>query len=76
MEAIVKPVTWQEWPENARNVFPGFRSERGEEMVLEKNIFIERVLPNSVLRGLSEEEMTIYRAPFATPGKDRRPTLI
>jgi haloalkane dehalogenase len=75
MEAIVKPVTWQDWPENARKVFQGFRSERGEEMVLEKNIFVERVLPSSVLRGLTEEEMAVYRAPFATPGEDRRPTL-
>jgi haloalkane dehalogenase len=75
MEAIVKPVTWQDWPENARKVFQGFRSERGEEMVLEKNIFVERVLPSSVLRGLTEDEMAVYRAPFATPGEDRRPTL-
>jgi haloalkane dehalogenase len=75
MEAIVKPVTWQDWPENARKVFQGFRSERGEEMVLEKNIFVERVLPSSVLRGLTEDEMAVYRAPFAIPGEDRRPTL-
>ena len=75
MEAVVKPVTWQDWPENARKVFQGFRSERGEEMVLEKNIFVERVLPSSVLRGLTEDEMAVYRAPFTTPGEDRRPTL-
>jgi haloalkane dehalogenase len=75
MEGFVKPMTWQEWPERARKVFQGFRSERGEEMVLEKNIFVERVLPSSVLRGLTEDEMAVYRAPFATPGEDRRPTL-
>jgi haloalkane dehalogenase len=75
MEAIVKPVTWQEWPENARKVFQGFRSQNGEQMILEKNIFVERVLPSSVLRGLTEDEMAVYRAPFATPGEDRRPTL-
>jgi haloalkane dehalogenase len=75
MEAIVKPMAWQDWPENARKVFQGFRSERGEEMVLEKNIFVERVLPSSVLRGLTEDEMAVYRAPFTTPGEDRRPTL-
>ena len=75
MEAIVKPVTWQEWPENARKVFQGFRSEQGEEMVLKKNIFVERVLPSSVLRGLTADEMAVYRAPFVTPGEDRRPTL-
>ena len=75
MEAIVKPLTWQDWPENARKVFQGFRSERGEEMVLEKNIFVERVLPSSVLRGLTEDEMAVYRAPFTTQGEGRRPTL-
>lgn len=75
MEGIVKPVRWQDWPEAARKVFQGFRSPAGEDMVLEKNIFIERVLPGSVLRDLSEEEMAVYRRPFLQPGEDRRPTL-
>src|SRR3984893_9850995 len=75
MEAIVKTVTWQDWPDNARKVFQGFRSQNGEQMVLEKNIFVDPVLPSSVLRGLTEDEMAVYRAPFAAPGKDRRPTL-
>lgn len=75
MEGIVKPLTWQDWPEAGRKVFQGFRSERGEEMILDKNIFVERVLPSSVLRSLTDEEMAVYRAPFAEPGEDRRPTL-
>jgi len=75
MEAIVRPVSWQEWPEGARRVFQGFRSSAGEDMILEKNVFVERVLPASVLRKLEDEEMTIYRRPFATPGESRRPTL-
>ena len=75
MEAVVTPLTWADWPENARRVFQGFRSESGEEMILEKNMFVERVLPSSVIRGLSEEEMAVYRKPFARPGEDRRPTL-
>jgi haloalkane dehalogenase len=75
MEAIVTPVTWADWPENARRVFQGFRSEGGEDMILSKNIFVERVLPGSVLRKLTEEEMAEYRRPFAVPGEDRRPTL-
>ena len=75
MEAIVCPVEWDDWPENARSVFQGFRSEAGENMVLEKNIFVEKVLPHSVLRELTEAEMAIYRRPFATRGEDRRPTL-
>ena len=75
MEAIVAPVTWDDWPANARRVFQGFRSEAGEAMVLEKNTFVERVLPGSVLRGLTDAEMEIYRAPFLNAGEDRRPTL-
>ena len=75
MEAIVQPVTWDDWPEDARRVFQGFRSPAGEEMVLEKNVFVERVLPGSVLRGLTDDEMTVYRRPYLEPGESRRPTL-
>lgn len=75
MEAIVRPVTWDEWPEAARAVFQGFRSAAGEAMVLDKNLFVERVLPGSILRTLSAEEMAEYRRPFAEPGESRRPTL-
>lgn len=75
MEAIVRPVTWDEWPEAARQVFQGFRSPAGESMVLDKNVFVERVLPGSVLRPLTDVEMDQYRRPFATPGEDRRATL-
>ncbi len=75
MEAIVRPVTWEDWPEAAKAVFQGFRSPAGEAMVLEKNVFVERVLPGSILRTLSEEEMAVYRRPFAAPGEGRRPTL-
>jgi haloalkane dehalogenase len=75
MEAIVTPLTWADWPENARRVFQGFRSESGEEMILQKNMFVERVLPSSIIRKLSEDEMAAYRKPFARSGEDRRPTL-
>ncbi len=75
MEALVTPVTWADWPENARRVFQGFRSEGGEDMVLAKNVFVERVLPGSVLRKMTDEEMAEYRRPFANAGEDRRPTL-
>ncbi len=75
MEALVRPVTWDEWPEAAKAVFQGFRSPAGEGMVLEKNVFVERVLPGSILRKISEEEMAVYRRPFAEAGEDRRPTL-
>ncbi|MEC7513538.1 MAG: haloalkane dehalogenase [Pseudomonadota bacterium] len=75
MEGIVRPVLWEEWNQQSRPVFEGFRSEAGDAMVLRKNVFVEKVLPGSVLRGLTEAEMTVYRRPFLTPGEDRRPTL-
>ena len=75
MEAIVKPLTWDDWPAAAKALFQGFRSDAGEPMVLEKNVFVERVLPASVLRELTDEEMAVYRRPFLQPGEDRRPTL-
>ncbi len=75
MEAVVRPVTWDEWPESARSIFEAMRSPAGEEMVLQKNIFVERILPSSVLRGLSDEEMAVYRKPYLEAGESRRPTL-
>ncbi|MGH7316581.1 MAG: haloalkane dehalogenase [Candidatus Rokuibacteriota bacterium] len=75
MEALVRPVTWAEWPEPARKIFQALRSPAGEEMVLQKNVFVERILPASVLRGLGEAEMAVYRRPFLEPGESRRPTL-
>ena len=75
MEAIVRPVTWQEWPEAARRIFQAMRSPAGEEMVLQKNVFVDRILPASVIRGLTPEEMERYRARYREPGEARRPTL-
>ncbi|BAN01029.1 haloalkane dehalogenase [Ilumatobacter coccineus] len=76
MEAIVQPIpSWDEWPPNARGIFQGFRSEAGEELCLEKNLFVEGVLPNAIISGLTAEEHAVYRAPFAAAGEDRRPTL-
>ena len=76
MEGIVAPFpNWDDWDDGAAQLFQGFRSPAGEDMVLEKNIFVERVLPGSVLRGLTDAEMAVYRRPFAEAGEDRRPTL-
>ena len=75
MEAIVRPVTWQEWPDAARKIFQAMRSPGGEEMVLQKNVFVERILPASVIRSLAPEEMERYRAPYREAGESRRPTL-
>ncbi|MGD9602252.1 MAG: haloalkane dehalogenase [Gammaproteobacteria bacterium] len=75
MEGIAAPLTWDDWPESARGIFQTFRSEAGEDVVLQKNVFVERVLPKSILRELSADEMEAYRAPFREPGEGRRPTL-
>ena len=75
MEAIVKEMTWEDWRDEAKGIFQGFRSDAGESLVLEKNYFVERVLPGSIIRRLSDEEIEEYRRPFLNPGEDRRPTL-
>lgn len=75
MEAIVRPMRWDEWPSAARSIFQGLRSPAGEEMVLEKNLFVEAILPASVIRKLTAAEMEEYRRPFVEPGESRRPTL-
>lgn len=75
METIVRPLSWEEWPEEARGIFQELRSEKGEEMVLENNAFVEQILPSSVLRELTEEEMEVYRRPYSTE-ESRRPTLV
>ncbi len=76
MEAIVGPIaSWGDWPESARDLFRGMRSEAGEAIILEKNVFVERILPASIIRELGDEEMAEYRRPFVEAGEDRRPTL-
>ncbi|MGB3446309.1 MAG: haloalkane dehalogenase [Xanthobacteraceae bacterium] len=75
MEAIVRPLAgWEEWSPSAVPVFQGFRSDKGEQMILDRNLFVERVLPGSVLRKLSDAEMAEYRKPFVQR-EDRWPTL-
>lgn len=75
MEAIVRPLTWDDWREPSRSFFQALRSPDGEAMVLERNLFVERLLPGGVLRPLGEEEMTEYRRPYVNAGEDRRPVL-
>ena len=75
MEAIVQSLTWDQWPSAASRIFQGFRSETGEAMILDNNLFVERVLPGSIIRDLTEQEMDVYRRPFLEVGESRRPTL-
>lgn len=75
MEFIRPMPTWEDFHQSpaARETFRKFRTPgEGEKLILEHNAFIERVLPGSVIRELSEEEMAAYRAPFPTP-QSRRP---
>ena len=75
MEAIVRPLAWDEWPERSRALFQSMRSPAGEDIILEKNVFVERILPASVMRGLGEADMEVYRRPYLEVGESRRPTL-
>lgn len=75
MEAIVQTLAWDAWPERSRGLFQAMRSGAGEEIVLTKNVFVERILPGSVLGGLSEADMGVYRRPYLEEGESRRPTL-
>ena len=74
-EAIVTPMTWDDWPDAATGIFQAMRSDAGERLVLEDNVFVERILPASVLRDLGEDEMAVYRRRFTEAGESRRPTL-
>ncbi len=74
MEGIVKPMPWTDWPESGVGIFKGFRSDKGEDLILNRNMFIEGVLPSSIIRTLSETEMDAYRAPHQT-ADDRQPLL-
>jgi haloalkane dehalogenase len=74
MEFIRPMATWDEFPAAARETFQKFRTPGvGEKMILEGNAFVERVLPGSIKRKLTDDEMAVYRAPFPTP-ESRRPT--
>lgn len=75
METIVMPVSWTDWPETSQKVFRAMRSDAGEEIILQKNVFVERILPASVLGALAAEVHDEYRRPFREPGENRRPTL-
>ena len=75
MEAIVQPLSWDMFPEISRPFFKSLRSPEGENLILGKNLFIEAVLPRSILRTLTDDEMEIYRRPYPEKGESRRPML-
>jgi haloalkane dehalogenase len=75
MEAIVQPVTWEQWSPQTRSFFEHLRGAEGEQMILEENLFVESLLPRRILRKLTDAEMEAYRRPYREPGEGRRPTL-
>ena len=73
MEAIVRPLSWKDWPDSGRSLFQQFRTpEVGWDLIVNKNIFVEKVLPASIQRVLTRTEMERYREPFLDPNS-RRP---
>jgi len=73
MEAIVRPfLSWDEWPESTREFFKAQRTPAGEDLILEKNLFIEFLLP---LRGISSDAIEVYRRHYRNPGPTRTPML-
>src|SRR3546814_3255854 len=74
-EAVTMPLEWADFPEQARDLFQAFRSQAGEELVLQVNVFVEQVLPGLILRPLSQAAMAAYREPFLPAGHPLRPTL-
>lgn len=74
MEAILMPVpSWEMFPPDFKQVFQAFRTpEVGWEMIVNKNMFVEKILPGGVVRKLTEEEMNHYREPFKEPAS-RKP---
>jgi haloalkane dehalogenase len=73
MECIVRPFrSWDEWPDNTRVFFQRKRTPEGEDMILERNLFIEYILP---LRNVRPEVMDVYRRYWAIPGPSRMPML-
>lgn len=76
MEAILAPIpSWNAFPEKTRKKFQALRSPVGEKLVLQNNLFIEKMLPSAILRDITDEEMAEYRRPYVNAGEDRRPTL-
>lgn len=75
MEAIVQPRRWDDFPSEGEAIFRALRSDKGEHLVLDENLFVETLMPRSIIRRLTDEEKAAYRAPFKDR-EDRLPTLI
>jgi haloalkane dehalogenase len=75
METFVRPLTWADLPKSFHSTLKAVRSDAGEKLVLEQNMFIEKMLPSVTMRSLTDTEMDNYRNPYRIPGDSRMPTL-
>jgi haloalkane dehalogenase len=75
MEALVQPLTWDQWSPGTRVFIERVRSTEGERMILAENQFVEWLLPERIMRRLTDVEMDEYRRPFREAGEGRRPML-
>jgi haloalkane dehalogenase len=76
MEAFLMPLTWNEFPENVKEIFQTIRTpELGYDLIVNKNFFVEKLLPGAILRNLTDEEMDQYREPFKMVDS-RKPTWV
>ncbi|WP_049567598.1 haloalkane dehalogenase [Nonomuraea sp. SBT364] len=65
-EAIVKPMTWKEFPEGGRDLFRAIKTEGvGETMMLDENAFLRDGLPTTV-GTLTEQDLLTYLRPYPT----------
>lgn len=75
MQGLMGNLSWDFWTPEVSAMMHRFRSEKGEELVLQQNYFVEKVLPAMVIREVPQAVWAEYRRPYLNPGEDRRPTL-
>ena len=76
MESIHRVSSLSDLDPFAQRMFTVFRTTGlGEIVIMAGNFFVEQVLPLSIVRELTEDEMNAYREPFPTIGS-RLPTLV
>jgi len=76
MEALYQPSSWKNFPSSAYLIFKLFRNPiMGKLMIMNRNFFVEKVLPKFTVRQLTKEEMDHYRQPYPDK-KSRKPLYV
>ncbi len=73
-ETFLRPVRSEELAPPVAGLFRGYRSPKGDKMVMEDNMVIEVNLARGVAGGLAAADLDVYRAPFLEPAS-RKPML-